>query len=160
MNLQNIFERLEKANAKKIFLQAPEGLKLRVQDIAEGIEKRGIEVLIGCDPAYGACDLRDKEAKALGCDLLLHIGHSNFGVRSVLPVLYEPYEIEVDPLPFLKKHMKALNGYKKISLLTTIQFEKSLEPARQFLESEGKEIFFAKQMRNQKEGILLSLIHI
>lgn len=153
--IRNIEAKLKTQNAKKIFLQAPEGLKTRVLDIAESLEKTGFEVIIGCDPTYGACDLRDNEALSLGCDLLLHIGHSDFGVKSHLPVIYEPYEMEFDPLPLLKKHLPSLSPFQSISLLTTIQFEKILKPAQQFLEQQGKKILFVKQIRNQKEGLLL-----
>jgi 2-(3-amino-3-carboxypropyl)histidine synthase len=153
--LARILERIIPFSPKKVFIQVPEGLKTRVQDIAKGIENSGIEVLIGCDPAYGACDLRDKEARSLGADLLLHIGHSDFGVKACLPVVYEPYYIEFDPVPLLKKNLKALERYRKISLLTTIQFAGAVEPARKFLEERGKEVLLSGQARSGKKGILL-----
>lgn len=153
--VQSITQKLSPLSPKKVFLQAPEGLKTRILSLAQEIEKTGVSVLISCDPTYGACDLKDKEAKALGCDVLVHIGHSDFGVRPVLPVIYEPYEIDFDAVPLLKKHIKNLEQYKKISLLTTIQFEKCLEPAKEFLEKNGKDVLFSKQVRNKKVGLLL-----
>lgn len=153
--IESIVRKLEAPRPKKIFVQAPEGLKMQILDIAKGIEEQGIEVLVGCDPTYGACDLRDKEAKALGCDVLLHIGHSDFGVKAVLPVVYEPYEIEVDPIPLLKKYRKDLERYHCIAPLTTIQFVNLLPRVADFLREGGKEVLFAKQVRNQTEGILL-----
>ncbi|MBI4020998.1 MAG: diphthamide biosynthesis enzyme Dph2 [Candidatus Aenigmarchaeota archaeon] len=155
MDIDVLVTRLASQGAKRIYIQAPEGLKTRVQEIASRIEAQGIEVLLGCDPTYGACDLRDKEAKALGCDLLLHIGHTDFGVRPVLPVLYEPYAIPIDLVPLLERHLPGLEGYRTLSLLTTIQFADALEPAARFLERQGKRILFAKQARNQREGLLL-----
>ena len=150
-----ILEKMAPHNPKKIYLQAPEGLKTRILDIAADLEKEGIDVIIGCDPTYGACDLRDKEALALGCDLLLHIGHSNFGVTPVLPVVYEPYTLGGDPITMLEKHKDKLLHYKTISLLTTIQFISVLEPATAWLKQQGKEVPFAAQKRNKKEGLLL-----
>lgn len=150
-----IHEKIAAAGAKKIYIQAPEGLKTRILDLASEIEASGVEVVIGCDPTYGACDLRDKEAKELGCDLLLHIGHSDFGVQPCLPVVYEPYQLEADPASLLEKYLPQLKSYQTISVLTTIQFASVLEPARQVLETAGKRVLFAKQARNQREGLLL-----
>jgi len=152
--LPSIMNKLESHRPKKIYIQVPEGLKTKVLDIASAIEERGIDVIIGCDPTYGACDLRDKEAKALGCDLLLHIGHTGFGIKACLPVIYEDYEIEIDPLPLLEKHIKNI-PFKRLSLLTSAQFSSLLEPARLFLEKEGKKVVFAKQIKNKREGLLL-----
>ena len=153
--LGSIMEKIGPYRPKRVYLQAPEGLKTRIQDMALALEGRGIEVLVGCEPTYGACDLRDKEAKALGADLLLHVGHTDFGVKACLPVVYEPYEIAIDPIPFLEKNLSGLEGYNKISLLTTVQFAKSLGPAKAFLESRGKHVLMARQARNQQEGLLL-----
>lgn len=153
--MESIQARLAPLSPKRVFVQAPEGLKTRILEIATALEGQGVEVLVGCDPAYGACDLRDKEAKALGCDVLLHIGHTDFGVKPCLPVVYEPYYMELDPVPLLEKHLEGLGGFERISLLTTVQFEKCLAPAKQFLEGVGKQVLFAKQARNQREGLLL-----
>jgi 2-(3-amino-3-carboxypropyl)histidine synthase len=152
-------EKIESLKPKKLYLQVPEGLKTRVLEIAKFLEDRGIEVFVGADPCYGACDLRDKEAKALGCDLLVHIGHASFGLESQLPVIYEPYEIDFNPIPLLEKHIGKLGGYKKISPLTTIQFESCLSAAKEFLEKNGKEVIFAKNTKTQKEGIILGCDH-
>ena len=141
--------------AKRVYLQAPEGLKTRILGMASALEKEGVEVVVGCDPTYGACDLRDKEAKELGCDLLIHIGHSTFGIKACLPVVYEPYPLESDAIPLLKKHLPALESYTTISLVTTVQFASALPEATAFLEEAGKTVLFAKQVRNQQEGLLL-----
>lgn len=155
MDMENLTEKIKISGAKKVFVQLPEGLKPRALDIVKAVEKSGAAVILGCDPCYGACDLRDKQAKALGCDLLLHIGHSSFGLNTELPVIYYPYEIETDFIPHLKKHIDKLEKYKKISILTTIQFAKALGPAKTFLEKRGKEVLFAKHAKSGVEGVLL-----
>lgn len=154
MDIPAIMARLP-AGTKKVFLQAPEGLKTRILDIAQQLEEQGLQTYVSCEPTYGACDLRDKEAKLLGCDALLHIGHTDFGVNPCLPVVYEPYPLPLDPVPLLEQHLQALAPYRIISLLTTVQFAAALEPATRWLEGHGKKILFAKQIRNGKEGLLL-----
>jgi len=39
-----------------------------------------------------------------GCDVIVHIGHVDFGVKTCLPVVYEPYEFSFDPVPLLVKN--------------------------------------------------------
>lgn len=123
--------------------------------MANSLEEKGARVVVGCDPTFGACDLRDKEAKALGCDLLLHVGHSDFGVEACLPVRYLPYELEVDVMPLIEKHLPSLEAYKTISLVSSLQFSSVLEPAKRVLENAGKHVLFEKQVRNKKHGLIL-----
>ena len=84
-----IAREIKKRGAHRILLQVPEGLKMQVQGFAQELEKRGISVVVSNDPCYGACDIRDHEAKQLGCDLLLHVGHADFGLKTEVPVVYE-----------------------------------------------------------------------
>jgi len=107
------------------------------------------------ETAFGACDIREHDAILLCCDAILHIGHSDFGVRTKIPVVYEEYEIDFNPVPLLEKRLKALEKYKKISLLTTVQFEKSLEPAKALLEENGKQVLFSKNKKTNKKGVVL-----
>jgi 2-(3-amino-3-carboxypropyl)histidine synthase len=56
----------------------------------------------------------------------------------------EEYRMYYDPVPLLEKNLHALQPYKKICLLTTLQFLDSLEPAKKFLESKGKKVLIGK----------------
>jgi len=133
-------EKLKRLRAKRVFVQYPEGLKLRVQEFAKDLEKEGFEVVVSVEPCFGACDLRDVEAKRLGCDAVLHIGHENFGTESELPVVFWEYFIDADPTPILEKEFAKLKPYGKIGIVTSIQFVHAVEKARKFLESHGKEV--------------------
>ena len=154
-NTNRVLKEIEKRGAKRIYLQAPEGLKTRILTIAKELEKHGLEVFISCEPCFGACDIRDLEAKELGCDLLLHIGHTDFGVKPRIPVIYEPYEIDFNPLPLLKRHLPELEKYKTICLFTTSQFLRTIEPAKDFLERNGIKISLGKHTRSGEEGQVL-----
>ncbi|MBU0952905.1 MAG: diphthamide biosynthesis enzyme Dph2 [Nanoarchaeota archaeon] len=137
-------KRLKESHAKRILLQFPEGLKTRCQAIADELTKEGYEVLIACEPNFGACDLRDQDALDLGCDVLLHIGHTAFGVQEKLPVIYEPYYI--DKKLSLEKHLDALKPYRTIGLTSSVQFVAALEPAAVFLEQHGKTVTVLEPM--------------
>jgi len=139
-------EKLRKSKGKKIFLQYPEGLKLKAQEISKELEKEGFEVLICCEPTFGACDIRDQEAKKLGCDLILHIGHSDLGVKSKIPVFYWEYIYTVDPIPLIEREIDKLNNFEKIGLVTSLQFIKSMERVKEYLGNRGKKTFVNKSL--------------
>jgi 2-(3-amino-3-carboxypropyl)histidine synthase len=142
-----IINDLKKINAKRVFVQYPEGLKLKIQGICKQFEKEGFEVVISCEPCYGACDVRDEEAKRLGCDAILNIGHSDFGVESKIPVVYWDYFYDLDPIPILKKEIDKLKKFKKIGVVTSIQFVKSLEKVEDFLKKNNKEVYIYKSLK-------------
>lgn len=152
---KNILGKISSRKARRVFIQVPEGLKTRVLDLVAGLERHGIEAVTSIEPCYGGCDLLDREAKALGCDLLLHIGHSDYGLKTEVPVIYEEFFIEVDPTPFLKKTLDSLKPYSKISLVTTLQYIKSLDKARKFLESHGKVVFLGEPSLAKHPGQIL-----
>ena len=146
---------LKRMNAKKVMIQVPEGLKTKLLAFADFLSQQGFEPVVSVEPMFGGCDLRDYEAKELGCDALLHIGHSDFGVKTKLPVVYEPYAISFDPIPLLEKNLDNLKPFEKICLVTTVNFQSSLQPAKEFLEKSGKTIFLGTQQRSGGSGTIL-----
>jgi 2-(3-amino-3-carboxypropyl)histidine synthase len=149
-----VARRIRERKARRVFLQVPEGLKTRVLEIAGELEKKGLEVFISVDPCYGACDLRDREAEALGCDVILHMGHSDYGLKSRIPVIYEDFTMDFDPVPLLKNSLHELKPYKKISLVTTVQFLPGLDKAKKFLEAEGKKVFIGSPSKGKPGQVL------
>jgi len=143
--LYELVRKVRENGARRMLLQVPEGLKTRSLDIADMLEKglkNRAEVLVSCDPCYGSCDLMDAEAKELGCDLLVHVGHTELKLRrkTHVPVVYEEYRIDYDPVPLLARHLDLLRPCKKICLVTTAQYISSIGHAKRFLESKGKKI--------------------
>ncbi len=133
--------RLEELGAKRVFMQYPEGIKLSIQKISKELENSGFEVIICTEPCFGACDIRDFEAKRLGCDTILHIGHEDYGAESDMPVVFWEYFIPSNPVPILEKELHKLDKYEKIGLATSIQFVDTIEKVRTYLENNGKEVF-------------------
>jgi 2-(3-amino-3-carboxypropyl)histidine synthase len=117
-------------------LQVPDGLKRKALKIAD---ETG-DVLIDCESCYGACDLAVNEAKVLGCDKIIHFGHSKL-VEIDIPVDYKEIREKFDIKPLLKK-IKIKE--KKIGLISTLQFIDSLKEVKDFLEKNGKIIRIGK----------------
>ena len=70
-------EKEEMNEVMKVSLQFPEGLLLHSTLIADIICKFcGVECLILGDVTYGACCVDDLASRQLGCDFIVHYGHS------------------------------------------------------------------------------------
>jgi len=119
-------------------LQVPDGLKRKALEIAD---ENG-DVLIDCETCYGACDLAIHEAKILGCEKIIHFGHSKL-IDSDIPVEYKELREEYNPVPVLEKSFDKIKG-NKIGLVSTLQFLDSLESAKEFLEKKGKTVKIGK----------------
>ncbi len=144
MQLEDVIKELKKMKAKRVFVQFPEGLKLRIQNMSKQLEKEGFEIVLCLEATWGACDVREHEAKLLKCDAILHIAHEDFGVKTTMPVVYWDYLIDADPTPILEKEFNKLEPYQKIGLVTSIQYIKTLPVVKKFLEKRGKEVFIGK----------------
>lgn len=153
--MKEAIRELKELEVKRIFVQYPEGLRLRIQKIVKELEKEGFDVILCNESTYGACDVREHEAKLLRCDAILHIGHGDFGVKTEMPVVYADYFIEADPLPILEKEFKQLEGYQNIGLATSIQFVKTLPVIKEFLEKKGKKVFIGKSTTEKYHGQIL-----
>ncbi|KAG6829321.1 hypothetical protein H0H92_004924 [Tricholoma furcatifolium] len=90
---------VRKNNAKMVALQMPEGLQMFACTIADIIEKftNALTVIMG-DVTYGACCIDDYTAVALGCDMLVHYGHSCLVPmdQTSIKTLYVFVEIAID----------------------------------------------------------------
>jgi 2-(3-amino-3-carboxypropyl)histidine synthase len=150
-----ILQAVQEKGAKKIGLQVPEGLKNKAVEWAQEIEKTGAKVYIFADPCYGACDLWDFEADRLGCDLLIHVGHSTIGIEEKIPTVYIEYESDLDISKIVEKAGQEIEE-KKIGLTTTLQHIKQLDKIKEILEKSGKEVVIGKAgTRSKYDGQIL-----
>ncbi len=150
---ENSIKELHRLKAGKVFVQIPEGLKTRALELSGFLGKKGFDTVISVEPCFGACDLRDHEARRLGCDALLHIGHTDFGLSPLLPVVYDEWPSDFDPVSLLRKHIKKID-YGSIGLLATAQHLDSLDRTRRFLESMGRTVLIGKG-RGVRDGQVL-----
>ncbi|KAK1228894.1 Diphthamide biosynthesis protein 1 [Marasmius sp. AFHP31] len=88
-----------KNGATNVALQMPEGLQLYACVIADIVERftPAICTILG-DVTYGACCVDDYTATALGCDMLVHYGHSCLvpTTETSIKTLYVFVEIAID----------------------------------------------------------------
>jgi len=133
------FENFVKTRVKgrRVLVQLPEGLKPKIDRIAKILEQSGYEVVISMEPCYGACDIRDEEAKRLGCDLVLHLGHKELVGKREVPMLVVYYPISIDVEIDVKKVAERIRE-EKIGLVTTVQHEHLLAVWAKQIEEVGK----------------------
>ena len=144
---EEIINELKKLKAKRIFVQFPEGLRLRIRKIVKELEDYGFEAILCTEKCFGACDVRENEAILLGCDVILHIGHEKFLPKTKVPVVYWEYFLEADPIPILEKNLEKLKCFEKIGLITSIQFVKILPKVEEYLKKFGKKVFMYKALQ-------------
>ncbi len=130
--------RLRRANAKRVALQMPEGLVRYGCMISEILRKHanGVQTVILGDVTYGACCVDDFSAKALGCDFLVHYGHSCLVpvTKCMLPMLYVFVHIKFDPSHLVRCLKNNFASDVKMSLVGTIQFVDTIHTIRPELE--------------------------
>ncbi|AIU69640.1 S-adenosyl-L-methionine:L-histidine 3-amino-3-carboxypropyltransferase [Thermococcus eurythermalis] len=136
-----ILRTLRELNARRVLIQTPEGLKREAQALADFLEENGMEAVISGDINYGACDPADREAKMLGCDALIHLGHSYMRLKLEVPTIFVPAFAKVDVVPVLEKNIGEIRKLgRRIALVTTAQHIHQLERAKEFLEKAGFEV--------------------
>ena len=146
---------IENRKPKRVAVTMPEGMKMDLKEIAQLIEYNNCEVVLIVEPCFGACDLRDWEAQLLDCDLLLHLGHSDFGLKTMVPTEYIAVFSDYSPLRQIKNDFKKLVKYKKIALCSTVQHILELKEIKDFLEQNKKTVFIPKSKKAKHDGQVL-----
>lgn len=127
---------IQKNNYQKVALQFPEGLLMYSCFISDILEMfTASKVLIMGDVTYGACCVDDFTAKALGCDFLIHYGHSCLIPvnETLIKAMYVFVDISFD-LSHLTQVVRAnFDKNKKFAILGTIQFASSIPAIREAL---------------------------
>ena len=140
-----ILKELKKLGAECVLIQSPEGLRREAEGLAGFLEENGLTVILHGDINYGACDPADGEAKMLGCDALIHLGHSYMRLSLEVPTIFVPAFAKVDVVPALERNLEEIRKLgKRIALVTTAQHVHRLEEAREFLERNGFEVLIGK----------------
>jgi len=144
MELEEAIEAMKRSKVKRVFIQFPEGLKSKILEIANILEKNGIEAIICLENAYGTCDLRDEEALRLKCHAILHLGHNEFGFERLegkVPIYYVEWFSEKEGKEAFEKVIEALKNFERIGVVYSLQYKKAFESLVKFLEKSGKKVF-------------------
>lgn len=134
---------IHKSQAKRVALQFPEGLLLFSLTLSSIIEEFGkVETVIMSDVAYGACCVDDLQAERLGCDYMIHYGHSCLVPINVtrMRTLYVFVEIEIDARPLINIMKENFPADSGLAFVGTIQFNGAICKARRELQSHFRKI--------------------
>lgn len=133
--------RIRQLGARCVALQFPEGLLIFAFPIADILERfTGCDVVILGDVTYGACCIDDFTARALGCDLMVHYGHSCLvpvDQMSGLKMLYVFVDIKIDVWHLVESIKRNWGADTQLALVSTIQFVATIQVVAAELRSCG-----------------------
>jgi 2-(3-amino-3-carboxypropyl)histidine synthase len=157
LQLNELLAEVHSRKPKSVLIQIPEGLKTNVVEIEDAFTRENIPVITVLDPSFGACDIADAKAQVLGCDLIVHFGHSKM-LHTQTNVIYWPVEfpLETKMIPGCVNALHEETFFhenKKIGIYVTIQFHRHVNEIKKELESKGFEVFVG--MGDLKDGQIL-----
>eukprot|EP01135_Chromosphaera_perkinsii_P001315 Nk52_evm42s164 gene=Nk52_evmTU42s164 len=150
--------RIKSTNSKRVALQFPEGLLMYACAISDILEEfGGAEMLIMGDVTYGACCVDDYTARALGCDLMVHYGHSCLVPidATKIKMLYIFVDIKIDMDHFVDTIRHNFDTSERIGFVSTVQFVSSLQHAQMALTSTTHKNVFIPQSKPLSPGEVL-----
>jgi len=139
---------IKKRKAKKVLIQAPDGLKQLFLPYLEELRRElpNVEFIISGDPAYGSCFLAEIEAKRVNADLIVHIGHTEYYKASIPTIYVEAFSkltLTGTLAEKLLNRIKDLN-VKNIGLCSVLQHAKCIEHVKKLLENNGYKVYIGK----------------
>ncbi len=162
MNLEipnkKVLEKIQEYDeVKKVALQSPDGLKEQEIELSQYLKQNGYETYI-YPRTFGSCDLADEEAKRIGSDLLIHLGHAPMPISSDIPIIFAPVFLEIEDIEKLIEDniekIKELGD--KIGLVTTVQHVKDLPKIKEKIENYNIEVKIEQgDSRNAYKGQIL-----
>ncbi|KAJ2462286.1 Diphthamide biosynthesis protein 1, partial [Coemansia sp. RSA 2322] len=129
---------IRRLGATRVAVQFPEGLMIFACTIADILETFGnVEVVIMGDVTYGACCVDDFTAVALGCDFMVHYGHSCLVPVNVTTIktMYVFVDIGIDTEHFVRTIERNFEPGTRIALVGVIQFVTALQTCKHVLEA-------------------------
>eukprot|EP00917_Polyrhabdina_sp_WS-2016_P024834 GHVP01053626.1.p1 GENE.GHVP01053626.1~~GHVP01053626.1.p1 ORF type:complete len:383 (-),score=56.07 GHVP01053626.1:1052-2200(-) len=157
--INKTLECIRKNRSKTVALQLPEGLisfSLVISAILKRYTKHPLETIILSDVSYGACCVEDRVAELLGCDLLVHYGHSCLVPSTIcrIQMLYVYVTIKVDIEKFVDIIENKYKKTDKICLISTVQFLNSINEVNKRLTKKGYDITIPRSRPLSKGEIL------
>mmetsp|Transcript_4523 Transcript_4523/g.9599 ORF Transcript_4523/g.9599 Transcript_4523/m.9599 type:complete len:468 (-) Transcript_4523:70-1473(-) len=137
--------RINQAKARHVALQLPEGLLMyacSLGDILKAFTEPGCceRISILGDVTYGACCVDDLSAEALGCDLLVHYGHSCLVpiTETVVKCLYVFVEIRIDVQHLVDCFCATCEEGTQVFVMGTVQFRAAVVEAAKILNTRNR----------------------
>lgn len=144
--LERVTAELERVGARRVLVQAPQGLKTVALQLADGLQRLGFEVMLSGSPCWGGCDLALNEAVEVSADAIVHLGHKGFVKQDVLPVIYVEcrYDYGLNVEQLIGRAAPILKPARKVGLGITLQWLNYLERIKLALESCGFSAFYGQ----------------
>ncbi|MDD1766450.1 MAG: diphthamide biosynthesis enzyme Dph2 [Candidatus Methanomethyliaceae archaeon] len=142
LELERIAKEVRSRRARRVLVQAPDGLKQYLKDLYERLSKGGATVFLSADPCYGACDLAEEEAISMKADLLIHVGHFKFSsTKEKIPTIYVPARHFFEMNAILTKTADFLKskGIERAGLVAGAQHQGYLQEFKRRLSKAGIE---------------------
>ncbi|OLY80550.1 Diphthamide biosynthesis protein 1 [Smittium mucronatum] len=130
---------IQKLGVKRVALQFPEGLLMYSLIISDILEKFcSVEIVVMGDVTYGACCIDDYSAVALGCDFMVHYGHSCLVPVSVtlIKTMYVFVEIGINLNKLTETIRFNFSNEKRIALVGVVQFLANMHQLQKELKDE------------------------
>lgn len=152
-------KRISEKGAKRVALQFPEGLLMFAAPIADILESRtGAEMVILGDVTYGACCVDDFSAAALGCDFVIHYGHSCLiSIKDCVVdnMMYVFVEMDIDVQHFVDTVKALVPPHTRLACIATVQFISSMRAGMQMLHEHFEHPVIIPQNRPLSTGEIL-----
>jgi len=126
MEIEEVLKEIKEKNVKKVFVQLPEGLIFKYEEIAKKISDFGLIPVISIENTYGYCDIRDEEALRLGCDAIIHFGHNNFGfenMKTKIPVYVVEFYFKEYDKKILDEILKNIEEGEELGIAYSLQYK-------------------------------------
>lgn len=149
-------ELVEKHQAKKVVLNAPDGLLSAVRTSAKRLETKhpGVKTILLADATYGSCDTVDRDAQLIGADLAFHVGHNvtvpKFGKITYAIDAFDDISFETVTRIAAEEFKK--RRYNKICLVTYAQHLQQLKQVSEIFQSCGIEAVVGKGLGQLHDG--------
>lgn len=139
LQIEGLIREISKRGSKLVGFQMPDGLKRYVPSIKERIEADTHAIPVFCtEPCFGACDVADSLAD-LGCDLIVHLGHSRMLEDGRIPVIYLPCFSKLSAREALESAIGSI-PVRRVGLVSTLQHAKELPGLSRLLSDRGFEV--------------------
>jgi len=145
INTSSVVQGVVATRKKRVLLHFPAGLANKAVEIVDGLHKADKEVkaFVWSEPCFGACDVPYFAARELECDLIVTFGHSPMRSEmktadgKILTIFIEPVWHGKTPA-FDKEKLEAeVSGYKRVGLVSTVQYLNVMKDVKNALEKHG-----------------------
>lgn len=146
LDLKWLEAELRRTGAGYVLLQAPLGLRSTAVHIAKALQSSGFRTAISSSNCWGGCDMPYEEAKALGVDTIIHVGHTPFMRRDPIRTIYLECRY-TDPSPILEliPHINdKLGDVRRVGLAASLQWLGFIDLVSERLKEAGFETVTCK----------------